>query len=136
MTDELADAAKSLVGAREAGTPPSSKQIADRATQACERLSQHLSRLLGEAGVGILWERSVVLASVAYPWLAAAKSRDIAAFNTAMASQSPDVATEAFVAVLSAFVGLLERLIGEGLVQRLLDEVWPGVFSRDVKESP
>jgi len=136
VTDEIADAAKSLVGAREAGTPPSSKQIADRASQACERLSQHLSRLLGEAGVGMLWERSIVLASVAYPWLAASKSRDVAAFNAAMASQSPDAATEAFVAVLSAFVGLLERLIGEGLMQRLLDEVWPGVFSRDVKETP
>jgi len=136
VTDEIADAARSLVGARETGPPPSSKQIADRATQACERLSQHLSRLLGEAGVGMLWERSIVLASVAYPWLAAAKSRDIAAFNTAMASQSPDAAIDAFVAVLSSFVGLLERLIGEGLVQRQLDEVWPGVFFRDVKETP
>ena len=129
MIAELAEAAKSLVGDQ-----TSSKEVADRATQACERLAKHFSRVLGETGVAMLLERSIMVASAEYPWLVAARSRDLTAFRAAMESQKPDVATAAFVAVLSAFVGLLERLIGEGLVHRLLDEVWPGLFR--AKETP
>lgn len=98
-------------------------------------MTQHLSRLLGETGVAMLLERSIVLASAEYPWLAAARSRPIETISTAMESQTPEHATAAFVSVLTTFVGLLERLIGEGLVQRLLDEIWPGVFLRDAKET-
>ena len=53
-----------------------------------------------------------------------------------MEQQDPAASIEAFVAVLSTFVGLLERLVGEGLVERLLGEVWPTVFSYPAKDTP
>jgi hypothetical protein len=34
------------------------------------------------------------------------------------------------------FVGLLEKLIGEPLVNRLIDEVWPGIFAQPAKDTP
>jgi uncharacterized membrane protein len=37
--------------------------------------------------------------------------------------------------VLSKFIELLGNLIGESLVLRLVEEVWPTIFPFDVKES-
>jgi hypothetical protein len=52
-----------------------------------------------------------------------------------MESESPAVATEAFVCLLSTFVELLARLIGEVLAARVLHEVWPAMFPSEVKET-
>jgi hypothetical protein len=105
--------------------------------EACERFGRHLARLLGDTGVQLLLKRSIVIASEPFSWLTTAATQDsaLAALRVAMEQQDPASITEAFVAVLSAFVGLLERLIGEGLVERLLDEVWPSVFTHPVKDT-
>lgn len=65
----------------------------------------------------------------------ASPGRATSTLRDAMENQDPESITEAFVAVLLAFVGLLERLIGEGLVARLLDEVWPAVFTHAAKDT-
>jgi len=140
MTPELADAARKLLAA-EPGDG-SSKELAERATRACEQLARHLSRLLGNHGIRTLFDRCLIKAGVEFPWLANAKSvpggkSDDAwsALRTAMEHQDPDTTREAFVLLLSTFVGLLERLIGEGLVERLLHEVWPAVFLTQERET-
>lgn len=82
--------------------------------------------------------RSVSVASSTLPWLADALTPDetVSALLATMLQQDPESIAEAFVAVLSAFVDLLERLIGEGLVARQLDEVWPTVFTHPAKDTP
>ena len=55
--------------------------------------------------------------------------------RSAMEPQDPDNVREAFVLLLVTFIGLLERLIGEGLVERLLHEVWPAVFRTQQRET-
>jgi hypothetical protein len=135
VTPDFGQAARRLI----AGQPgEGSNQLAARASQECTRFTNHLARLVGQTGAQLLLRRSVVLASPGIPWLAAALTHDdtLSALRDAMEQHEPASITEAFVAVLSAFVGLLERLIGEGLVARQLDDVWPTVFTHPVKDIP
>jgi hypothetical protein len=121
------------------GETMTSKDIAGRAAAACVRLSEHLSRLIGDTGFRTLLKRSIVLASATYPLLATpgeASDSECSRLRDALEQQEPEAATDAFVAVLSTLVGILKRLIGEGLVERLLHEVWPAVFPSPVEETP
>lgn len=132
---EVRQAARRLLG-QPSDAP---KQVAERAVQACEQLAKHLSRLLGETGVHMLLDRSIVLASARFPWLRAAPAEQmesLSALRHAMAQQDSASIADAFVEVLSTFVGLLQRLIGDGLVERLLNELWPAVFVPAVKDTP
>lgn len=133
MRSAFGHAARTLL----AGEEQSSQQLAERAVQVCDQLAGHLARLLGDTGVELLLKRSIVIASEPISWLPTVATQDgsLAALRIAMEQQDPASITEAYVAVLSAFVGLLERLIGEGLVERLLDEVWPTVFTHPVKDT-
>jgi len=134
VSPEFGRSARTLL----AGESSSSRDVAERAVQACGRLATHLARLLGDNGVQVLVKRSVVLASGQFPWLAVEPSSSDAlpALRSAMEQQDRDSIIDAFVGVLTAFVSLLERLIGEGLVERLLEEVWPTVFTHVAKDTP
>ena len=136
MTPGFGTAARTLLAERPG--QDSSEQLAARAAQVCEQFARHLARLLGDTGVRLLLKRSVMRASEQFPWLAAAPIAETgaAALRIVMEQQDPESITEAFVAVLSALVSLLERLIGEGLVGRLLAEVWPAVFTHAAKDTP
>jgi hypothetical protein len=138
---EFRNAATTLL-AGPPGEGVSSELLADRAARAFDRLAKHLSRLLGQAGVQMLFARSVVIASAQLPWLRVAPSGTEQRENAALAlrpvleNQAPEVIAKAFVEILSTFVGLLKRLIGDGLVDSLLDEVWPSVFAHEAKDIP
>jgi hypothetical protein len=85
-------------------------------------------------------KRSITLASVEVPWLHAAvaesgrEGHGGLSMLGVMEHQEPEAITEAFIVLLSTFVDLLNRLIGDGLVDRLLAEVWPTVFAYVVKD--
>ncbi|HET7500338.1 MAG TPA: hypothetical protein VFK02_05020 [Kofleriaceae bacterium] len=117
-------------------------RVAAHAVQECERLSRHLARLLGEIGTRTLLARSAVVTSARYPWLASAIPRTAsasspwAALRAAMEAQDPHTAREAFVDLLTTFIELLGRLIGDALVARLLHEVWPELFPPTAKGTP
>jgi len=139
---QISSAATRLLAGRP-GDGNSPKQLAERAALACEQLAHHLSRLLGAMAVDMLVQRSVVVASARFPWLAPAPSRRpvgdvtaIQAFRATLERQEPALITDGFAAVLEEIVALLARLIGERLVERLLHEVWPTVFVPDVKDPP
>lgn len=135
VTPELAVAARKLVAGR------SVTRVAADAVQACERLSQHFARIIGEIGTHALLARSAVLTSARFPWLAGAIPRTAsadspwAALRAAMEQQEPQVASDAFVDLLSTFIELLGRLIGDGLAARLLHELWPELFPHGAKET-
>ena len=134
MTREVEQAARRLL----AGPPgASAQQVAERAAEACEQFTKHLARLLGETGVQLMLKRSMIRASAQFPWLATTSltANATTALRSTLEQHDPDSITEAFVAILSALIGHLERLIGLGLVERLLEEVWPGVFRREAKDT-
>ena len=129
---ELATAVTTLLSGTEHDGP--TPQLAARSEELAEQLTRHLARIVGEIGVIALFKRSVVLAGVAYPWLVAEprppETTPIAALRTALAAQPGALAREGFLVVLSTFVALLGRLIGEPLVRMMLREVWPVAFDR------
>jgi hypothetical protein len=135
VTPDFRDAARVLLG--EQPSDETSAQVAERAVGAYRALSKHLARLLGETGVRMLFKRSLVLAAAQFPWLAPVpRSENASELRDAFARQDPAAIADAFVVILSAFVGLLEKLIGEPLVNRLIDEVWPGIFAQAAKDTP
>ncbi len=110
----------------------STAQRAAAAARVCEELSEHLARVVGRSGIRALFDRSAVLTQAEFPWMAGAVTRSPeppwARLCDCFAQQSPDVALECAVALVTTFVGLLSRFIGDELVVRLLHEVWPDVF--------
>lgn len=102
------------------------------AVRACEELAAHLSLVVGPAGVRALFDRSVVLSGNQYPCLVAVPTRSPeapwSALRGCFESQAPEVALDVSVALISTFIGLLGRFIGEALVERLLHELWPDAF--------
>jgi hypothetical protein len=128
-------AARTLLGSLAGDDSASSTGLARSAEGALEQLTAQLVSLLGAAGVQLIRKRSVLLASATYPWLAAAADSP-SDLRIALEPHAAETITMAFVAILSAYVGLLERLIGEGIVQRLLDEIWPTLFTHAPKDSP
>ena len=133
VTPAFAAAAKQLLAEVDDATSP--QAVAAKVVQACEQLSQHLARIVGEIGIRTLFVRSVIVTSARFPWLANTPAGTTptdspwVSLRTAMEQQDPHTTSEAFVVLLSTFAELLGRLIGERLVARLLYEVWPGVFS-------
>lgn len=114
-----------------------SAQVAARAVGAYHTLTKHLARLLGETGVRMLFKRSLMLAAAQFPWLARVPTSENASeLRDTFAQQDPAAIADAFVVILCVFVGLLEKLIGEPLVNRLIDEVWPGIFAQPAKDTP
>ena len=119
------------------GAAGTQTELADRAVAAFQAVTQHLAHVVGDVGVQTVFRRALVLTTPAYPWLASTKydpahpERTLwSALRAAFGPQQPEIAIEAFSWVLSTFVGVLERLIGEALVWRLLGEVWPSSFSQ------
>lgn len=116
--------------------------MADRIARACERITVHFARLVGLTGIHALFQRSMVLSSATFPWLVdgtgglGGMDDDLfEALRKRLLPHPDDAAVDAFVLMLTTFVGQLVRLIGEDLVWRLLNEVWPTVFPDVAKES-
>lgn len=115
--------------AAEAGDPRSSEDAAEGARRICEKLTAHLSRLVGQAGILTLLSRSLTLTRATFPWIASvgATSDDSRwqPLEVCLAAQEKDTAIEALTLFLVLFIDLLCRLMGDSLVARLLQEIWP-----------
>lgn len=116
-----------------------STNIAAHAAAICREVSKHVSRLVGDLGMRAMFERSLYLAGSSFECL-----RSIAidkqdgpyeGLRVCLEREAPDVALPAAQHVLTTFIELLERFIGERLVATLLHEVWPQVFPGLEKET-
>lgn len=116
--------------------------VAARAMQAFDALATHLAQLIGELAVRALLARSVALSRAELPWLAGTISivqppdDPWSALRAAIEGRDARTVIEGFTMLLSTFVGLLGRLIGDELVGHLLRDVWPEVFPAAAKETP
>lgn len=113
----------------EAGDPSSSAHVGAAAAHVCEKLSGHLSRLVGQGGIRTLLDRSLTLTRATFPWVppvgSNADDSRWAALRASLEQQDAAVALEAFTTFVASFIGLFERLIGATLVAQVLHEVWP-----------
>lgn len=92
-------------------------------------LDTALSPIIGPRGVAALGQRSLHLASVQHPWLAARRPGDPATLDATLlvsllALRSSDDAAAVGSAFLQTFRELLSSLIGASLTERLLRPVW------------
>jgi hypothetical protein len=127
MISDQTDIARALLRAE--GGVDSPANVAAAVAQVWTKLRAHFTRLIGDAGIQAVLDRTVSLASMRSAWLA---PEGLAGF----AHQSVEGGVTGFSELLWTFVGLLGRFIGHQLVGRLLHEVWPDVFPSVLKELP
>lgn len=100
-----------------------------------------LSPIIGPRGVAALGQRSLHLASEAYPWLAAGRPGGQAPFDPVLlapllADRSRSEAMAATSTFLHTFHETLSRLIGASLCERLLQSVWDATKATPLKSPP
>jgi hypothetical protein len=92
-------------------------------------IDRALHPIIGHRGVAALYNRSLKLASVAFPWLGSAHQGmldavDPSALTAALLGQTAEEGAAGAIALFSAFRELLSSLIGPSLTDRLLRSVW------------
>ena len=124
--------------AREAGSDEDAPAIALAARRLCERFSQQLSPIIGDAGVAAICSRSLRLAQRRFPSLPLIPvhgDKPFARVQESLQGLEPGVASDAAIAVLTTASSLLDSFIGEGLTTRLLRGAWPDNFDGDPQET-
>lgn len=125
---------------REAGTGDNVSAVAAATRRLCERLSQQMAPLLGDAGAAAIYARSLHLTERQVPGLApirASSKEEHGPFTRVqhfIEHQEPAVAADAAVAVLTTVGDLLTSFIGHNLTIRLLREAWPDDFADGTTE--
>ena len=117
-----------------------SRAIAAAACRLCERFASQATPLIGDAGAGAIYARSLHLTQRKFPGTAlpGGSGQDGGPFARArlfLESQEPAAATEAAVVLLATVGGLLASFIGESLTTRLLRQAWPD-FGTEIPRSP
>lgn len=115
--------------AHRVGQAADAAQIAAAVFAIWEEIDDALTPILGPRGVAALYQRSLHLAAVAYPGLAARDESDPpavgpAALKAALARRGSTAAAIAGNAFLQTFHDLLASLIGPSLSGRLLRAAW------------
>ena len=104
------------------------EQLADAAVATWRDIWIELSPVIGPAGVAALFQRSLFLQAVEYPWLANVSEPPLRGeFDTLrgeLLRQTKADAAAANDALLQTLVQVLSTLIGAALTMRLLQPVW------------
>jgi hypothetical protein len=108
---------------------PDAAAVAAAVLLAWTQADQALNPVIGPRGVLALYNRSLKLAAVRHPWLAAEHAGplaplDLPALRAALARQPAALALQGGQALLQAFDDLLCSLIGASLTERLLGSAW------------
>jgi len=126
--------------ARRVGEGADIGKVAAVAVVVWRDLDNALSPIIGDAGVAALYRRSLYSSLADHSCLAVAyknithDSEGFAELETALLQQTPEVASAALLALLTAFHELLTFLIGGSLFERLLRSVWNKPTNGDVTE--
>lgn len=115
--------------ARRVGPAADAAQIAAAVFAIWAEIDDALTPILGPRGVAALYQRSLHLAALAHPGLAAPDEADPpaigpAALKATLARRSSAAAAVAGNAFLQTFHDLLASLIGPSLSERLLRAAW------------
>ena len=107
---------------------------AHSAFNAFEKLRQHLAKLIGIAGFQSRLARSLVLAKPEALWLLSVRVGSDGTLEEIHEGDPPSEAlvAEGYTALLAQFLALLVTFIGESLMLRLVQEIWPTVRLNDM----
>ncbi len=105
------------------------EQVADAIVAIWLDIDQALHPIIGHRGVAALYNRSLHLTAVAYPWLAIDQpaipaAADPSGLRSALVQQAAAEAAAGGSALFQTFHELLASLVGASLTDRLLRSVW------------
>ena len=105
------------------------EQVADAIVAIWLEIDQALHPIIGHRGVAALYNRSLHLTAVAYPWLAIDQPAvpaavDPAGLRSTLVQQAAAEAAAGGSALFLTFHELLASLVGASLTDRLLRSVW------------
>ena len=116
------------------------EQVADAIVAIWLEINQALHPIIGQRGMAALFNRSLHLTAVIYPWLAIDQpgfpaAVDLSALRAALGQQTAAEAAVGGSALFQTFHELLASLVGASLTDRLLGSVWthssPGSPAQD-----
>jgi hypothetical protein len=115
-----------------------SDEIALAAVTVYTKLFVLVSSAVGEAGTHALFRNSLRRTAFTFFKELHAVEREalLHAIRACVSKQQPDMAVEAAIALLTAFVELLATFIGLRVTCTLLHDVWPDVCTPQAKEAP
>ena len=130
----LRHAAMRLLAHEGGGDRTTSEHLAAASARVLDRLSAHLARVIGRAGMEALWFRAVKLRKPEFPFL---DERILATENTGpgkplsacLQEQEPEVIREVAVMLFATIAGLLATVVGEALAWKLVQSAWPDILS-------
>lgn len=126
--------------AHRVGGPPDASAVAEAILSIWRKVVAQLEPVIGGRGVDVIFERSLQMASAAFPWLAIAGAHEgsaalLASLKVRLEGREPNDAAEAGYTLLVAFTELLATMIGESLTVRLLEPVWVSTSPASKKET-
>lgn len=112
-----------------AGDAPDANAVAEATIFTWHKVAARIVPVIGVGGSDVLFNRSLHLTCMAFPWLTiVGDHRDstalLANLKERLAGSDTTVATEASYTLLATFTEMLTTLIGESLTARLLGPVW------------
>jgi hypothetical protein len=136
-TPEMRDLARRLV-LHEAKVNKSARVKNPHPFQVCEKLRPYLSTLMGDAGFGALFARSLSLAAAEIPWLRSVqvkKDGSLEGLDKLEARIDLDAVFEGSVVLVAQLLRLLTAFVGENLTLQIVREVWPKLSLKDLNFS-
>lgn len=129
INKELCQVAMRRTMAHRTGGVQNASAVAEATTRTFHQVSSILAPVIGTMGVYVLFRRSLHLTSKVSSWLLIAENQDdtaalLASLNACLKERDADEAAEVSCTIVVNFTELLTSLIGESLVDRLLDQVW------------
>lgn len=108
--------------------------LADTTAATWRSVADTLAPVIGELGVVALFDRSLHLAEIEFPWLSTTRrgarleslTGNLRLCLAAREDADPDGVAAASSAHICIFAELLALLIGQALSERLLQPAWPG----------
>jgi hypothetical protein len=115
------------------GPSKTSDEVTAASVAVHTKLLGALSPLFGDIGSLALFRRSLKLSEATFPLYSEVRSNDreglLNALHEILRKQSPNVILTASVALLAAYINLLETFIGEQLTRQLLQDAWPDLHT-------
>ena len=127
MTSDLRDLAWRLLAHEVHGRREGDAWV-EAADGACQRLHDHLARLIGPAGVLALLGRAMALERTESPFLSTVRveaNGRLSGLREAIQEEEDSRVSAGLAAVLANFLWLLVTFVGEDLTLRLVSQVWP-----------
>lgn len=132
--EHLRDLAERVLRYEAVAAKPESEPAAFRVS---EKLRHLLSTLLGAAGFQALLARALHLATVEVPELSAVEVKtdgSLAGLSKVLPRSKSTQMANGEVVLITEFLALMDTFIGEALMLRLVEDVWPPTAADTLKE--